>query len=393
MPTISKISARSITDSRGKETIEVSVVTKSGQVGTAAVPAGTSTGSFEAVVLPPDQSIRIIEELLHFKLLGMPVDDQQAIDRKLISLDGTERKERLGGNTLIGVSLAVARAAAQAAGEPLYRYLAALSDSQPSLSTPLSVVIEGGKHGQSKKLTFQEFLVGAPLSKVTTVYEALGKKLTSGTGLEGAWAPDLSNTEILALLTQTLEELDLMADGDVRLGIDFAASSMDRPPEVAEIVEFVENFPLGYLEDPLPEEAWHLWTQLKLELQGVNRDILLVGDDLFVTNRKRLEKGISGLIANAILIKPNQVGTLSETIDVIKIARRAGYKHIVSHRSGETMDDFIADLAVGTGAVFLKAGSPSTEFPERAVKYARLAEISRELAPSASIAGPEEKAL
>ena len=162
-------------------------------------------------------------------------------------------------------------------------------------------------------------------------------------------------------MTQTLEEVGLVPDEDLILGIDVAATTLDRPPEVTELVELATSFPIGLMEDPLPEEAWHLWAQLKLELKGAGKEILLVGDDLFVTNRTRLAKGINELIANAILIKPNQVGTVTETLDVINLARQAGFAHIVSHRSGETMDDFITDLAVGTGAKYLKAGSPSTE--------------------------------
>lgn len=379
MPTIAKISARTITDSRHKETIEVSVVTKSDRVGVAAVPGGTSTGSFEASVLPVDQSIRIIEELLAPRLAGMAVDDQRAIDSRMIALDGSERKERLGGNTLIGVSMAVARAAAQESGQPLYRYLAALSNSTPSLPLPLCVMIEGGKHGSSPRLTFQEFSIGAPLPKAKQIYDALASKLTEETGLEGAFAPDMSNLDALTLLTQTVEAEGFTYNEDVLIGLDFAASSMDRPPEVTELVDLAANYPIGLMEDPLPEEAWHLWAQLRLELKSIRKDILIVGDDLFVTNRKRLTHGINELIANAILIKPNQVGTVTETLDVIQLARANGFAHIVSHRSGETMDDFIADLAAGTAAAYLKAGPPSNEFAERAVKYTRLAEIAGEL--------------
>jgi len=223
-------------------------------------------------------------------------------------------------------------------------------------------------------------LVGGPLEAARQIYDALGQKLPPDTGLEGAFAPDLSNLEALGLVTQTIESLGFAPDGEVTLGIDFAATTLDRPPEVSELVEMATNYPVSLMEDPLPEEAWHLWAQLKLELKAVDESILMVGDDLFVTNHTRLEKGISELIANAILIKPNQVGTVTETLDVIRLARKAGFTHIVSHRSGETMDDFIADLAVGTGAKFLKAGSPSADFPERAVKYARLAEIAKEIA-------------
>ncbi len=379
MPTISKISARTIPDSRNKETIEVSVVTKGGHVGVAAVPSGTSTGSFEATVLPVDQSIRIIEELISPKLAGMAVDDQRAIDEKMIALDGSERKERLGGNTLIGVSMAVARAGALESGQPLYNYLAALSHSDPSLPTPLCVIIEGGKHGASSRLTFQEFLIGAPLAQAKQVYDDLKTKLPEDTGMEGAFAPDISNLDAINLLVQSIESQGLSFTDNVLIGLDIAATSMDRPPEVSELVELVINNPIYLLEDPLPEEAWHLWAQLCLELKQAGKDVLLVGDDLFVTNRERLAKGINGLIANAILVKPNQVGTVTETLNVIGLARQNGFKHIVSHRSGETMDDFIADLAVGTGAAFLKAGSPSPEFNERAVKYDRLSEIAREL--------------
>lgn len=380
MPNITSISGRAIKDSRGKDTIEVTVITKSGHKGVAGVPGGTSTGSFEAAVLPVDQSLRIIEELISPKLAGHPVDDQRGIDRKLIAMDGSERKERLGGNTLIGVSLAVARAASEAARVPLYRYIASLAGTKPQLPTPLCVVICGGKHSDSGKPTFQEFSVGAALSIARNIYDTLASRLPAKTGLEGAFAPAMSNTDALRLITDALEEENLQADGGVKLGLDMAATTLERPPEVAEIVELVEHFPIGLLEDPLPEEAWHLWAQLKLELSHEGHEILLVGDDLFVTNRRRLEKGITELIANAILIKPNQVGTLTETLEVITIARQAGFKHIVSHRSGETTDDFITDLAVATGATYLKAGSPSPDFPERAAKYARLAAIARELA-------------
>jgi enolase len=309
----------------------------------------------------------------------MPVDDQWAIDQKLIALDGSTRKERLGGNTLTAVSLAVSRAAALSLDQPLYRYIAALAKTTPALPTPLCVVIEGGQHAAKTKLTFQEFLIAGEFNQARQIYEALSAKFSSETGLEGAFAPNIGNTQALNILVETCEKLNLTAGDNVLLGIDLAATTLERPPDVAEIVNLMGDFPVGLLEDPLPDEAWHLWAQLKLELDDLGRNIMLVGDDLFVTNPDRVQKGINGRLANAILIKPNQVGTLSETLSVIDLARKAGFTYIVSHRSGETMDDYIADLAVGTAAAYLKAGSPSENFPERMVKYKRLAEIADEL--------------
>lgn len=378
MPTIASVSAREIATSKGQKTIEVSVATKSGIKGVAAVPAGTSTGTFEVAVLPTDQAIRNIDEIIAPRLLGLPVDDQRSIDKLLIDLDGTESKQHLGGNTIVGLSMAVARAGALATSQPLYKYLAALSGSTPQLPTPLCVVIEGGRHGSSPRLSFQEFLIGAPITQAARIYNTLSGKLPAKTGLEGAFAPDVANRDALNVLTSVLEE----SGGEAVLGLDVAASSLSRPPEVSELVELASDYPISYLEDPLPEEAWHLWAQLKLELNETNREIMLVGDDLFVTNKSRLQKGISGLIANAILIKPNQVGTITETLEVIALAKKAGFTHIVSHRSGETMDDFITDLAVGTAAKFLKAGSPVPRFKERFAKYERLAAIEKELGDS-----------
>lgn len=376
--TIKEVRGEEISASTGEPTIRVTIMLEDGKTVSASVPAGTSTGSFEAKVVPPAQAVKTIAEAISPKLSGVDATDQKTIDRILLTLDGTERKERIGGNTTIGVSLATARAGSAAIGVPLYQYISQLSASTPSLPKPLMVVVEGGKHGNNPNLTFQEFLIGGTFEQGKKIFTLLQSRLPAPVGLEGALTPNVNNIEALDVITKTVVEADYSPD-DVVIGLDCAATSMERPSTVSELMALSEKFPIRLFEDPLPEQAWHLWAQFKLELREAGReDIFIVGDDLFTTNKRRLEKGITKLVANSILIKPNQIGTVTETLQVIELARRTGFTHIVSHRSGETEDDFIADLAVGTGATFLKAGAPNESRPERMAKYRRLAEISKD---------------
>jgi enolase len=377
--TIKEVRGEEISDSRGEPTIRVSILLDDGKDVSASVPAGTSTGSFEAKVVPTKEAVKTIADVISPRLSGVGASDQQKIDQILMELDGTERKEKLGGNTTTGVSLAAARAGSISLGVPLYQYISQLSSSTPSLPKPLMVVLCGGKHGKGNPaLTFQEFSVGATFEQGKKIFTLLQSRVPSAIGLEGALSPNINNIEALDVLTKTIIEAGYSPD-DIVLGLDCAASAMARKPSVSELIALSEKFPIRLFEDPLPEEAWHLWAQFKLELREAGReDIYIVGDDLFTTNKRRLEKGITKLVANSILIKPNQIGTLTETLQVIELARRTGFSHIVSHRSGETEDDFIADLAVGTGAAFLKAGAPNESRPERMAKYRRLAEISKD---------------
>lgn len=386
MAKITNIQALKILDSRNKTTLEVKITTDDGMMASASVPSGTSTGSFESVSIEPELAINNVNKIIAPKVIGLDPLQQEEIDNLMIDLDGTKNKNRLGANAILGVSLAVAKAGAMTKKMPLYWYLSKLDEKingdkiEPGIPTPMMVVIEGGKHGKSK-LCIQEFLVIGNTEKGERIWHRLEKLFAEGQikaplGLEGGFNPDLKyDEEAIAMIVKAVEEENLTIPGDVRLGLDIAANNCKI--NMLHIIDLFQKWPLFSLEDPLEEDNFNHWSQLNLELKNEHKDYLLIGDDLFVTNKERLEKGIKDKVANAVIIKVNQSGSLTETLKVIGTARKAGYTHIVSHRSGETMDTFIADLAVGTAAKFLKSGAPFAS--ERTVKYNRLKEIAKEL--------------
>jgi len=386
MAKITNVEAYQILDSRDKPTLEVKVSTDDGQIASDSVPSGTSTGSFESIVVEVPQAVNNVNNIIKPKILGLDPTDQKKIDKLMIDLDDTENKSKLGANAILGVSLASARAGSQVGKMPLYWHLNKLlnqitsKEVEPSIPTPMMVMIEGGKHGENN-LCMQEFLVISSLEngkhiwqKVKEVLEREGLETTLG--LEGGFTPKLKYDEdALKYIVQAIKELPLKIPEDVRLGLDVAANNCQI--NHADILAMFNRWPLYSLEDPLGEEDWDHWAQMKLELDQKKRDYLLIGDDLFVTNKKRLEKGINNYVANGIIIKVNQTGTVWETLEVVALAMKADYTHIFSHRSGETMDTFIADFAVATAAKFIKSGAPLAS--ERIVKYNRLEEIKQEL--------------
>ncbi len=414
---IQEITAREILDSRGNPTIEVEVELAGGWSGRASVPSGASTGAFEALELRDNRperylgkgvltAVNNIRRDLAPRLYGQNVLDQRQIDQMMIEIDGTENKERLGANALLGVSLACARAAAAMLGLPLYRYLGGVGASL--LPVPMMNIINGGEHADNN-VDIQEFMilpVGAEsfseaLRMGTEVFHTLkeslkSRKLSTAVGDEGGFAPNLgSNEEALAIIVEAISAAGYRPGEEVLLGLDVAATELYRDGKYeldgkhltdGELIAYYrhlqEKYPIVSIEDGLAEEDWEGWRELTLVLGG---KIKLVGDDLFVTNSKRLLKGIGGGIANAILIKLNQIGTLTETLDTIAVARRAGYMSVISHRSGETEDSFIADLAVATGSGAIKTGAPSRI--DRVAKYNQLLRIEESLGTAAEYAG------
>jgi enolase len=420
MATIQKNRAREILDSRGNPTVEADVVLSSGAFGRAAVPSGASTGEHEAVELRDGDKGRYlgkgvrgavanvngeIAEALH----GMDAFDQTGIDRAMIALDDTPNKGRLGANALLAVSLAAARAAAADCRLPLYRYLGGpLANILP---VPMMNILNGGAHA-ANNVDFQEFMVmpvGANsfsegLRMGTEIFHALKKVLTSqkkstGVGDEGGFAPDLaSNEEALDVILTAIEQAGYHAGDDVVLALDVAASELHRDGAyvfhkstnerrtsqemVSFYAEWAERYPIRSIEDALDENDWDGW---KLLTDAIGKKAQLVGDDLFVTNTERLARGIEQGIANCILIKVNQIGTLTETLEAIEMARGAGYRAVMSHRSGETEDTFIADLAVATGVGQIKTGSASRT--DRVAKYNQLLRIEEELGSAARYPG------
>jgi enolase len=418
---IKEIRAREILDSRGLPTIEADVVLENGVVGRAAIPSGASTGSREAVELRDGDKARfsgkgVLKAVGHVTneiarlLVNKDASDQKAIDGALRELDGTEQKARLGANAILSVSLAVARASAAARGLPLYRALA-LDGVGPLLPVPQLNVLNGGVHADNN-VDFQEFMivpVGATsfreaLRMAAEVYQALKATLkkagySTGVGDEGGFAPNLrANVEAIEVILKAIEHAGLRAGDDVVLALDPAASefyengtyvlnkSGGRRYSPAELVEhwegWVRQFPIVSIEDGLAEDDWAGW---KLMTQRLGDRIQLVGDDIFVTQSPILRKGIAEHVANSVLIKLNQVGTLTETLETMKTAREAGYSCVVSHRSGETTDDFIADFTVATAAGQLKTGAPCRG--ERIAKYNQLARIEEELGSQAKYLG------
>jgi enolase len=418
MSEISRITGREVLDSRGNPTVEVEVELSDGSKGRAAVPSGASTGKYEAVELRDGGSrfnglgvLKAVKNVNHDiarALTGMTTSDQTAIDRRLNELDGTENKSRLGSNAILGVSLAVAHASAKSAGLPLYRYLG--QADRYIMPVPMMNILNGGKHAAGST-DFQEFMVapaGADsLSRAlqigTEVYHSLkkvlkDKGLNTSVGDEGGFAPALpSNRDAIEAVISAIEKAGYKPGKDCFIALDPAASefyqndryvlikegsSLSTGEMVEYYVKLVSDYPIISLEDGLAEDDWEGWQLLTKKLGG---KIQLVGDDLYTTNVKRLSRGIELKASNSILIKPNQIGTLTETIDAIRMAQQAGWTAMVSHRSGETEDTTIADLAVGLNTGQIKAGAPCRS--ERTAKYNRLLRIEEELGKTAEYAG------
>jgi enolase len=411
---LTALSALEVLDSRGNPTIAVTAYTESGKA-TAIVPSGASTGMHEAVELRDGDATRYggkgvqkavwnVENEIADKVIGMDISDQAALDATLIALDGTRDKSRLGANAILGVSLAAARAAAEAMETPLYRYLGGAQAHL--LPLPMSNILNGGAHADTS-VDLQEFMVcpvGAPsfteaIRAVAEVYHALKgvlkrEKFATGVGDEGGFAPNLtSNEAALGLIVEAIGAAGYRAGDDVALAIDVAASELfkdgsytlageGRALSATELVDLYEGwitrYPIVSIEDGMAEDDWAGW---KLLTDRLGERVQLVGDDLFVTNVERLTQGIEKGVANSILIKVNQIGTLSETLQAIDAARTARYSAVISHRSGETEDTTIADLAVATGVGMIKTGAPNRS--ERVAKYNRLLAIEHELAGGA----------
>ncbi|KKQ74658.1 MAG: Enolase [Berkelbacteria bacterium GW2011_GWB1_38_5] len=386
MSKIAEIVGRKIMDSREKPTVEVKITTEDGFMGIDSVPSGTSTGSREDKLVEPDIAINNINNIIAPQLIGKDVHNQQEIDRVMIDMDGTENKSKLGANAILGISLAVARTAALRAKMPLFWYInklfAKISGQKvaPAIPTPMMVMICGGRHGKNN-LCIQEFSLLGKMDQGIKVWQNIEKiikdrKIEYTIGLEGAFSPNLQYDEdALDIIFEACNTAGYKNGSDVRIGVDIAGNNCRM--QNSEILNLVRKYDLYSIEDPFGETDWEKFGQFKLELEEDNRQFILLGDDLFATHKNLLQKGINNLVANAIIIKVNQVGTLTETLEVIALAQKANYTHVVSHRSGETTDTFIADLAVGTAAKFLKSGAP---FPrERVLKYKRLNEIEEEL--------------
>jgi enolase len=424
MTEIVSIHAREILDSRGNPTVEADVILADGSKGRAAVPSGASTGEHEAVELRDNDpqhyggkgvlnAVDNIESILAPELAGMDAANQRLLDATMINLDGTDNKSRLGANAILAVSMAAARASALALKLPLYRYLGGVNASV--LPTPMMNILNGGAHADSN-VDFQEFMI-MPVGADTfsdalrwgtetfhTLKSVLKKKgYNTAVGDEGGFAPSLkSNVEALDLILEAIEKAGFKPGDDIAIALDPASSEFfdsatgkyvfkksDKSEKTsAEMVDFYENwtrqYPIISLEDGLAENDWEGW---KLLTERLGDRIQIVGDDLFVTNTAILQRGIEQKVANAILIKVNQIGTVSETLAAIELARRAGYTSIISHRSGETEDTFIADLAVATGAGQIKTGSASRT--DRIAKYNQLLRIEEELGQSAEFLGLE----
>jgi len=420
MTQIKHILAREILDSRGNPTVEVDVELACGAMGRAAVPSGASTGAHEAVELRDGdkkrysgkgtlKAVQNVNTHISKEILGMDALDQAAVDRKMLELDGTPNKSKLGANAILGVSLAVARAAADAVGLPLYRYLGGVSAK--ILPVPMFNILNGGVHANWQGTDFQEYMicpVGAPnfreaLRWGSEVYQALKAVLKSsgysvGVGDEGGFAPALkSNAQAVEVILEAIKKAGYQPGTDIAIALDPASSSffedgkyhlrsekrqISSEEMVALYADWVEKYPIVVLEDGLAEDDWAGW---KLLNQKIGHKIELVGDDIFVTNVKRIAKGIEENAANAVLIKLNQIGSLTETIAAIEMAKRAGWGAMVSHRSGETVDSFIADFTVAMATGHLKTGAPCRG--ERVEKYNQLMRIEEELGTGAVYAG------
>jgi enolase len=413
---IEAVGAREILDSRGNPTVEVEVALDDGTLARAAVPSGASTGAFEAVELRDggsryngkgvQKAVNAVLDDIGPELLGFEASEQRLVDAALIDLDGTPDKSKFGANAILGVSLAVAKAAASSADLPLFRYLG--GPNAYLLPVPMLNILNGGAHADSN-VDVQEFMIapiGAPtfaegLRQGAEVYHALksvlkSKGLSTGLGDEGGFAPSLeSNRTALDVIAEAVEQAGLKLGTDIVFAMDVAATefysdgsyrfegaSKTSEQLVAYYQDLVANYPIVSIEDPMSEEDWDGWIALTAELDEV---IQIVGDDLFVTNPQRLAKGISTGAANALLVKVNQIGTLTETLDAVDLAHRSGYRCMMSHRSGETEDTTIADLAVATNCGQIKTGAPARS--ERVAKYNQLLRIEEELDDAARYAG------
>ena len=426
---IQEIKALEVLDSRGNPTIQVEVITEGGFIGKALVPSGASTGSYEAVELRDgDKSrymgkgvlnaVRNVNEIIAPKTIGMDVYNQTQIDKTLIQIDGTDNKGKLGANATLGVSLAVAKAAAASLGLELYQYIG--GTNAKTLPVPMMNVLNGGKHADNT-VSSQEFMimpVGAPsfteaLRWCTETYHTLksilkSRKLETSVGDEGGFAPNLSNDEeALKILVEAIDKAGFKPGVDICLATDIAATEMyeeakkigkegcyyfwktDELKTADEMIDWIvsltEKYPLISVEDGLAEEDWESWKKLT---DRIGSKVQLVGDDLFVTNIKRLQKGLELGVTNSILIKLNQIGTLTETLDAIELAKKNGYTAIVSHRSGETEDTTLADVAVATNAGQIKTGAPCRT--DRVAKYNRLLNIENDLGENSQYLGKNE---
>jgi len=417
MASIEAVGAREILDSRGNPTVEVEVALDDGTFARAAVPSGASTGAFEAVERRDGDkgrylgkgvqgAVQAVTDEIAPELVGYDVTEQRIIDQVLIDLDGTPNKGKLGANAILGVSLAVAKAAAESAGLPLFRYVG--GPNAHVLPVPMMNILNGGSHADSN-VDIQEFMI-APIGPATfsealrtgvEVYHSLksvlkGKGLSTGLGDEGGFAPNLeSNRAALDLILVAIEKAGFTPGTDVALALDVASTEFfkdgayqfeGRAHSTEEMIAYyaklVEDYPLVSIEDPLSEDEWDAWAQL---VAAVGDKVQLVGDDLFVTNPERLAKGIELKAANALLVKLNQIGTLTETLDAVALAQRNGFTTMTSHRSGETEDTTIADLSVATNAGQIKTGAPARG--ERVNKYNQLLRIEEELDDAGRYAG------
>ena len=416
MSKIKAVNAREILDSRGNPTIEVEIVLEDKSIGRAAVPSGASTGAFEAAELRDGGSrylgkgvtsaVKNVIEKITPVVLGMSATDQRAIDQKMISLDGTKNKSALGANAILGVSLATARAASISANQSLFRYLG--GSAAKTLPVPMMNILNGGAHADTN-VDIQEFMIapiGADSFKESLrwgaeIYHSLKsvlkkKGLATSIGDEGGFAPNLeSNRAALDLILVAIEGAGFKVGSQIALAMDVAATeffnegkyefegkSLTSDQMITYYSDLVSNYPLVSIEDPLDENDWSGWAKLTTEL---GEKIQIVGDDLFVTNPERLAKGIESKTANALLVKVNQIGTLTETIDAVNMAHENNYKSMMSHRSGETEDTTIADLAVALNCGQIKTGAPARS--ERVAKYNQLLRIEEELAADAVYAG------
>lgn len=414
---IESVEALEVLDSRGNPTVQVEVITDGGFCGVAKVPSGASTGSFEAVELRDNdeerymgkgvkKAVENVNRTIAKKITGMNVYDQLKIDQKLIDIDGTDNKEKLGANATLGVSLAVAKVAANSLGMTLYNYIGGVNAKK--LPTPMMNILNGGKHSDNN-ISSQEFMImptsgkdfAENLQMGVETYHNLKKVLKSkgysvAVGDEGGFAPNLqSEEEALDVIVEAIKKAGYIPGKDISIALDVASTEMyDEAKKVGKngylfwktgtfktsdemidyLEELVQKYPIVSIEDGLAEEDWNSWKKLT---QKLGSKIQLVGDDLFVTNTDRLRKGIRNKVANSILIKPNQIGTLTETLDAIEMAQKAGYTTVISHRSGETEDTTIADIAVAVNAGQIKTGAPCRT--DRVAKYNRLLNIENEL--------------
>jgi len=418
MNRIKSVKAMQVLDSRGNPTLQVKVILEDGTIGKAIVPSGASTGSFEAVELRDgdknkymgksvEKAVRNVNEQIAVKLTGEDVFKQNKIDLKLVEIDGTENKANLGANATLGVSLACADAATKYLNMPLYEYIGGVSGT--NIPVPMMNILNGGKHSDNN-VNIQEFMivpVGGKdfkemMQMASEIYHTLKKilkdrGLSTAVGDEGGFAPNLSSDEdALKLIVEAIRIAGYKPREDVALALDVASTEMYEEAKKAEkengylfwktgeyfstidmidyLEDLVNEYPIISIEDGLAEEDWEGWKELT---QRLGKKIQLVGDDLFVTNIKRLEKGIKNKVANSILIKPNQIGTLTETLNAIKLAKANGYSTVISHRSGETEDTFIADLSVAVNSRYIKAGAPART--DRVAKYNRILNIEDEL--------------